>query len=65
MSKSKTTSGGAGLLSLLQVAFIVMKLVPVGSVGTWSWWWVLSPTLIPLTFVLILIVLLGIITLTK
>lgn len=33
-------SGGAGLASLLAVAFIVLKLT---GVIDWSWWWVLSP----------------------
>ena len=32
-------------LELLTVAFIVLKLI--GYID-WSWWWVLSPTLIPL-----------------
>lgn len=38
-SKAQRTSG-TGFSSLLQVAFIVLKLTHVID---WSWWWVLSP----------------------
>ena len=36
----KTKSGGIGFVGLLQITFIVLKLVGVIS---WSWVWVLSP----------------------
>ena len=49
MSKDKQ-SGGIGFLGLLTIAFIVLKLC---AVIDWSWWWVLSPTLIPLGFALL------------
>ena len=49
MSKEKQ-SGGIGFLGLLTIAFIVLKLC---AVIDWSWWWVLSPTLIPLGFALL------------
>ena len=35
--------GGISFTGLLTVIFIVLKLV--GKI-TWSWWWVVSPTLI-------------------
>ena len=38
-----TSSSGLGLSGVLTVVFVVLKLVGVIS---WSWWWVLSPTLI-------------------
>ena len=38
--ENKTTSGGIGFVGLLQITFIVLKLVGVIS---WSWVWVLSP----------------------
>jgi ABC-type antimicrobial peptide transport system permease subunit len=44
-SNSSSSSGGVGFFGLLTVAFIVLKLTHVIN---WSWWWVLSPTLIPL-----------------
>lgn len=40
MEKS-SSGGGLGLSALLQVAFIVLKLLKVIN---WSWWWVLAPT---------------------
>lgn len=49
-----TVKGGVSFLELLQVALIVLKLCKV---ITWSWWWVLAPTWIP---ILILILVVGI-----
>lgn len=40
MPKTKVVVGGGNFLSLLAVAFIVLKLC---GVINWSWWWVLSP----------------------
>ena len=45
MSKSREyqNRNGIGFTSLLTLIFITLKLTHV---ITWSWWWVLSPTLI-------------------
>lgn len=43
-------SGGIGFCGCLELIFIVLKLL---NVIDWSWWWVLSPTLIPLSILLI------------
>lgn len=41
MSKeTSSASGGIGFLGLLAILFIGLKL---GSIITWSWWWVLAP----------------------
>jgi small Trp-rich protein len=32
-----------GLCSVLTLIFVVLKLAEIGTVATWSWWWVLSP----------------------
>lgn len=49
MSRSNSTSGGGvGLGGLLLVAFVVLKLTKVID---WSWWWVLSPALIPIAII--------------
>lgn len=57
MSKSSNnSSGGIGFTSLLQVAFIVLKLC---GVIEWPWGWVLAPTWISLiiaAFMIIIIV---------
>lgn len=39
-------------VSLLTLVFIVLKLCKV---ITWSWWWVLAPTWIPLTLAVVFI----------
>lgn len=40
--KNRSTETGGGIFtSLLQVAFIVLKLCKVID---WSWWWVFAPT---------------------
>lgn len=44
MEKTKVSvSGGVSFTGLLQIVFIVLKLL---NVITWSWWLVLLPTLI-------------------
>lgn len=45
---------GIGPLSLLGIAFVVMKIM--GYI-TWSWWWVLAPFWIPICIALVLLVL--------
>lgn len=45
------------LCSPLTIVFLVLKLC--GEID-WSWWWVLSPTWIPIALVLILIIIRGI-----
>ena len=42
---------GLSFFEVLQIVFIVLKLCKVIN---WSWWWVLSPSLIPLGIVIIL-----------
>lgn len=53
-NRSTSTSSGASAVSLLGVAFVVLKLC---GVINWPWLWVLAPFWIPLTIVLV--VLLG------
>jgi hypothetical protein len=43
MSKSSSNSGGIGFVGLLTIVFITLKLTHYID---WSWWWVLSPSLI-------------------
>jgi len=43
MSDSGGSTGGVGLATVLTIVFVVLKLTDVID---WSWWWVLSPTLI-------------------
>lgn len=59
MNNNKNTGGGIGFFGLMTIAFIVLKLT--GYI-TWSWWWVLAPTWIPLAIVLVCLLVLGIAT---
>lgn len=57
---SANSSGGIGFLGLLTIVFITLKLV---GVINWSWWWVLSPILIPWAIFLVILVIAGIVIL--
>lgn len=66
MSETKTVkSGGISFFGMLAIVFITLKLVQIGPVATWSWWWVLSPLWIPaalvltITFIIVLLVIIG------
>lgn len=52
MDKNNSSSG-LGLGGVLTIIFVVLKLV---GVIDWSWWWVLSPTLISIGLSLIIII---------
>lgn len=62
MTKTKNISSGIGFTGLLTVMFILLKLI--GEI-TWSWWWVLSPTLIPWGIVLFVFFVIIIVTVIK
>lgn len=53
--ENKNSSGGIGIAGVLQIIFIVLKLL---GVITWSWVWVLSPLWITLiiSFVVFIII---------
>jgi len=48
MANSNSNASGAIGLELLQIAFIVLKLLDKID---WSWWWVLSVTWIPVLII--------------
>ena len=52
-NNSNNNTGAIGFSSLLQIAFIVLKLCHVID---WSWWWVLAPTWIPLCLVILVLI---------
>lgn len=61
LNKLKNDSNGSnGALSILLIAFVILKLCHVID---WSWWWVLSPLWIP--FILLIIIIILIYYLTK
>jgi ABC-type multidrug transport system fused ATPase/permease subunit len=51
-SSSSSSSGGIGFAGALTITFIVLKLC---NVIDWSWWWVLSPSLISIGLVLLIL----------
>ena len=54
-----SSGGGIGFLGMLTIVFIVLKLT---NVIPWSWFWVLSPVVIP---TIIGIILVGIVAILK
>lgn len=60
MSKNSNNAskGGVGFTSLLQIAFIVLKLCKVID---WSWFWVLSPTWISIGLVVLVAIFIAVI----
>ena len=46
----KLDFGCGTYLAILTLIFIVLKLTETGTVAGWSWFWVLSPLLIPISF---------------
>lgn len=59
MSVSEHTKG-VGFIDLLQILFIGLKLAEVGTVATWSWFWVLSPAILILVLLVLALILWGI-----
>ena len=62
MSNSSSSSSGIRFTGLLTVVFIRLKLTKVID---WSWWWVMSPLLIPAAIVLVLLLVIGVIAFMK
>ena len=60
MSNSSSSSSGIRFTGLLTVVFITLKLTKVID---WSWWWVMSPLLIPAAIALLLVI--GVIAFMK
>lgn len=51
--------GGIGLGTILFIVFLVLKLTETID---WSWWWVTAPLWIPVSFVLAITIILGILS---
>jgi hypothetical protein len=59
MSESKSSNNGFGIGTILFLIFLTLKLAEIGPVQYWSWWWITSPLWIPLSFVVILLFIVG------
>lgn len=62
MSKSKSVS--FPIFGILGLIFVTLKLSEIGTVATWSWFWVLSPFWLPLVVVLAIAAVVGLIAIT-
>lgn len=62
MEKKVNVNKSTSFVSLLTLAFIVLKLC---NVITWSWFWVLSPMIFSVGLVVILAILILILTLIE
>ena len=60
--ENKVVYQGPGVLTLLLVAFVVLKLC---GVITWPWLWVLSPFWIPLVIVVVALIIIGLVVFIK
>lgn len=60
MSKNSSSSG-VGLGMVIFIVFLILKLIGVEPIASWSYWWIFSPLWIPLAVVLAVLVFLGII----
>lgn len=49
MKNDNLSTGGVGFLGLLTLLFIGLKL---GHIISWTWFWVLSPILLPIIIIL-------------
>ena len=43
MSTKSTTSKGLGYLTVIGIVFVILKLLSIQPVASWSWLWVLCP----------------------
>lgn len=55
--KSSSSSSGIGFTGLLTVAFVVLKLTKVID---WSWFWVLSPIIFGVGFVILFLAVIAV-----
>jgi len=61
MSETTVQGGGFSLVGILTVILFVLKVLEIGVVATWSWWWVFSPIWISILLFLVFILLVVII----
>lgn len=61
--RGEASSGGIGFMGLLAIVFITLKLLEIGPVAGWSWWWVLAPIWGTAALVLVILGVVGVIAL--
>lgn len=58
---SKNTGNGIGLGTVLFLIFLTLKLAEIGPVKDWNWWQVTSPLWVPITAILIIMIIAGLV----
>lgn len=53
---SKHSSGGIGILTVIQVVFIILKLLGIAPVASWAWTVVLIPLWINLGLIAVILI---------
>ena len=61
MSESSSKSGGIGFLTVIGIVFVLLKILAVEPVASWSWLWVLCPFWAPIAIVVFVVVIFAII----
>lgn len=63
MSKeSSSTNSGIGILGVLGIIFVTLKLLGIGEVAAWSWWWVTAPFWAGIALFLVVFAILAVIS---
>ena len=55
-NKHSASSGGIGILAVIQIVFIILKLLGIAPVASWSWGLVLLPLWIDLGLVVLILI---------
>ena len=55
-NKQSASSGGIGILGIIQAVFIILKLLGISPVATWSWGLVLLPLWIELGLIVLILI---------
>lgn len=50
-TNTEVSSGGFGLGGAVFIVFLVLKLLSIEPVASWSWWWVTCPLWIPFALI--------------
>ena len=64
-NKNVNYGGGIGVLGILQIIFIVLKVLGIGAVANWSWVVVLIPLWINLGLIAVILIICAIIVIIK
>lgn len=56
---------GIGLTGAIFIVFLILKLANIGTVATWSWWWVTCPLWIGFAILIVLLIAAFLLSLKK